>query len=54
MSKAKKDDRVRALSIRLPVGLHDSVKSEADAERRSFNAQVLYLIEKAMNSGAAR
>lgn len=36
------------LSLRLPSGLRDALEKMADQDRRSLNAQILVLLEKAV------
>ncbi len=40
------------VSIRFPEKIYDWLKSHSDKERRSFNAQVLLELEKAMQQEA--
>ena len=44
----KSKEKMRGLQIRFPVLIHNAIKEKADVNRRSFNSQVVFLIEKAL------
>lgn len=43
-----------AVTVRFPKELHLAIKALADRERRSFNAQVIVLLEAALASRPSR
>jgi hypothetical protein len=44
----KNKKKVRGQQIRFPDSIHGAIKEKAEANRRSFNSQVVFLIEKAL------
>ena len=40
------EEKTQTVSIRFPIALYKLIKGEAERERRSFNNQVLYFLEK--------
>ena len=49
----KKAQKIYATQIRLPEPLAEVIKKDAEANHRSFNAQLLFLIEKALGDAAS-
>ena len=47
---AKKTEK--AVTIRFPVDLAEKIKAIADKERRSFNNQVIVMLEKYLEKGS--
>lgn len=42
-----------AVSVRLPTEMHDTIKRAAIADRRSFNAQLVTLLERILSPQGA-
>ena len=49
---AKKTEK--AVTIRFPLDLAETIKAMADKERRSFNNQVIVMLEKYLEKGSKR
>jgi hypothetical protein len=44
-------DKVVRFVLRLPPDLHDRLKTLATRERRSLHGQILYLLQRAVDTG---
>lgn len=42
---------MRNLNVRLPDELHDRLKAAAERDRRSLNAEILHLLDRALADG---
>jgi predicted HicB family RNase H-like nuclease len=45
-------DEIKNVSVRFPVDLHVRIVATAEQDRRSFNSEVLTLIEEALDARA--
>ena len=50
MAKAE----TKSITIRLPAHIHERLVAEADREHRSMQAQVAFILERALEGRAAR
>ena len=48
----KTDDRIRPFALRVPEKLFLDIQQLAHQEKRSINAQILYMLEQAHNQTA--
>ncbi len=44
------DEQRKVISLRLPPDLHSVLVAMADTERRSLNAQIVYMLQRATTS----
>jgi hypothetical protein len=42
--------RTVSINLRIPAELHAQLKQEADADRRSLNAEILWLLSEALTA----
>lgn len=42
-----KDFKLQSVSLRMPKGLHEVIRKEAETSRRSLNQQIVHLLESA-------
>ncbi|GAA2140054.1 Arc family DNA-binding protein [Streptomyces synnematoformans] len=43
-------DEEKRVTLRLPAELHEALKSAAEKDRRSINAEIVYLLERSLES----
>ena len=49
MPPAKKDETAVRITLRIPQAIHDAVVEQAARNRRSLNAELIYLVERALD-----
>jgi hypothetical protein len=54
MTDTENTEAYRALQIRFPLNLYEKIQERARKERRSFNAEVIYCLEKFFVSDTAQ
>lgn len=50
MARTKGVEPKKALSIRFPIPTYEAFTKDADANRRSYGDEVIYLVEKALKA----
>lgn len=50
MPPAKKDDDAVRITLRLPEAVHDALVQVAKKDRRSLNAEIVHLLEQALQT----
>jgi hypothetical protein len=49
-SQEGQEERIRRVSLRLPESLHERVLAASKAEHRSLHGELLYLIERGLDT----